>query len=240
MQLLVLTLAAPMASFGFAPGNAERGTSDRPGRSALLGLAGAALGFERADEARQAALCGSFSTASRTLRAGTLLRDFHTYQSVPRAKGRFRTRRLALASGEATTSITRRDYRVDGLWQAAYISKPTASLSLEDLQQAFKSPKFTLFAGRKSCTLSMPLGAQLVEEPTLHEAFLAHAVAHALPMAHEKDLIATDDADLLPLSYLGGNQPIQHNRRMDSPISRKSWQFAVSDEWVYLPSQPGD
>ena len=53
---LAIVLAAPLASFGEEPGNAYRGTADRPTRSALIGLAGAALGIDRADGAGQKAL----------------------------------------------------------------------------------------------------------------------------------------------------------------------------------------
>jgi CRISPR system Cascade subunit CasD len=60
---LVVLIAAPLASFGEEPGNVRRGTADRPTRSALLGLAGAALGIERADQQSQDRLSASFLTA---------------------------------------------------------------------------------------------------------------------------------------------------------------------------------
>ena len=58
---LVVVLAAPLASFGENAGNVRRGTADRPTRSALIGLAGAALGVERADSTGQQKLVDSFS-----------------------------------------------------------------------------------------------------------------------------------------------------------------------------------
>ena len=78
-EWLIVTLAAPLASFGEEAGNVRRSTADRPTRSALLGIAGAALGIERFDANRQRDLFASFRVATRTLRNGTLVVDFHTY-----------------------------------------------------------------------------------------------------------------------------------------------------------------
>ncbi len=93
MTRLVVLIAAPLASFGEEPGNARRGTADRPSRSALLGLPGAALGITRDDAEGQKALRDSFLTATRTLRAGELLADFHTFQSLPTARAPWRPAR---------------------------------------------------------------------------------------------------------------------------------------------------
>ena len=57
MNWLVILIAAPLASFGEEPGNARRGSSDRPTRSALLGLAGAALGDRRESTPKGKARC---------------------------------------------------------------------------------------------------------------------------------------------------------------------------------------
>ncbi|MCB1508838.1 MAG: type I-E CRISPR-associated protein Cas5/CasD [Hyphomicrobiaceae bacterium] len=231
-SFLVITLAAPMASFGYAPGNVERVTAERPTRSALLGLAGAALGIARADEAGQAALRSGLSTASRTIRSGGLLRDYHTYQSVSRTKGRFRTRRDALAATEVQTSITLRDYRCDGFWQAAYAARPEGTIDLDVLRRAFLAPRYPLYAGRKACTLSWPLAPRLIEAETLQEAFAGHASGQAFPSPRQKVVIATDDASLLP-ALRQGDGGIRELGRTDEPESRIPWQFAASREWAF-------
>ena len=76
MNWLVVLIAAPLASFGEEPGNVRRGSADRPTRSALIGLAGAALGVEREDAEGQRALAASFLTATRTLSPGSAARRF--------------------------------------------------------------------------------------------------------------------------------------------------------------------
>jgi CRISPR system Cascade subunit CasD len=176
MNWLIILIAAPLASFGEEPGNASRGSSDRPTRSALLGLAGAALGIERADAAGQRALFSSLLTATRTLSPGAPLTDFHTFQSLPESAGRVATRADALARrAELETSITRRNYRSDGCWQAAYVARDGAVVSLQDLQQAFLRPRFALWAGRKSCPLAHPLAPTIVDTEDAETAFRSHA-----------------------------------------------------------------
>jgi CRISPR system Cascade subunit CasD len=230
---LVVTLAAPLASFGEAAGNSERGTADRPTRSALLGLAGAALGILRDDDKGNQQLTSSFSTSTRTINHGRLMKDFHTYQSVEQSKGRFSTRAKALAAVDPVTSITQREYRCDGHWQAAYRMKPDAALTLEDLKVAFLTPHFTLFLGRKSCPLAHPLDPKLMEAVNLAGAFEAHtpiAVGYGKAL-----LIATDErSDLIGINLS------QNHRRLDEPRDRKTWQFSARDEWTYAASRTAE
>lgn len=223
---LVVQLAAPLAAFGDAAGNVERKTLDRPTRSALLGLAGAAFGVERGDVDGNAALGASLSTATRTLNPGRLLRDFHTYQSVLRAKETYSTRADALARGTRNTSITRRDYRTGGLWLAAYALRPDASLTLAALRDAFLKPVFTLYLGRKACSLSLPLAPLCVEADDVEHAFAAYAEQWRLP---KTGLIATDDKVLLPSP---GNRLERHSIVRDDPGDRRAWQFSARTEFL--------
>lgn len=234
-EFLVVVLEAPLASFGEEAGNSQRGTVNRPSRSTLLGLAGAALGILRADAAGQRKLSDSFSTSTRTLSSGVLVRDYHTYQSVPQSRVQFATRREALASGEAVTSITEREYRCGGLWQAAYASRRDDGLGLEQLAQAFLAPRFALWLGRKSCPLSAPLSPRIILSETLSSAFDRHAEQERLLVSSGEGMISTDDNRLLP----GTNAPMRHNRRNDEPVSRSTWTFTSRDEWEFMTSPGG-
>lgn len=64
---LTPTLYAPFASFGGLAVGERRGCERQPTRSALIGLLGAALGIDRADEASQNALVGGYGVATQTL-----------------------------------------------------------------------------------------------------------------------------------------------------------------------------
>lgn len=223
-EWLIIHLAAPFASFGEAAGNARRGTADRPTRSALLGLAGAALGIDRADAEGQGALAAAFCVATRTLCAGTLMTDFHTYQSLPSSKGRPRTREMALAQpSDLATSITHREYRTDVRYQAAYRAVSGGHYSLQELKAGFEQPAYLLYLGRKSCPLSRPLTPQIVSGQTVVDAFNQHDDAGT-------GLVAVEDRDDLP------NASLRIRIRMDEPGDRQRWQFEQRREYECLPS----
>lgn len=241
---LVITLEAPLASFGEAAGNAQRGTAERPSRSALLGLAGAALGLRREDAAGQSRLFAGLRTASLSQRSGKLLTDFHTFQSLPSSAGAPRSRAAALAQHEElSTSITRREYRMDVRYLAGFTATDGVAegegIDLAALAEAFRRPRFTLWLGRKSCPLSHPLNPQVVPATDAAGAFLAYLEADPSllgTMPREAELAVETLGDLPP----GAAISRQHTRR-DDPQSRTSWQFASRSEYVTglsLPARP--
>jgi len=232
-RFLCIFLAGPLASFSESPGSSERLTFDRPTRSALLGLAGAALGIRRDQADRQKALSESFAIATRTLNRGRLLNDYHTYEGVQRrSKTVYRTRAQALASGEGNTQITRREYRSGGAWQAAYMEKPGAAIPLETLEAAFRTPFFTLWLGRKSCPLSHPLDPCIIEGASLGDVFAkAHQQARLpLPGKPSGGVIACEAAALLE----PGNAIVRRNVRHDDPINRAAWTFRAREEFEFM------
>ena len=161
---LVLLLAAPLASFGGYAGHERRGSGPVPMRSAVLGLMGAALGIDRSDTERQAAL-RAYSVAVQSFHRSTPLRDYHTVQTVPTAKVKrpaTRRRALARAGRDANTVITIRDYRCDVLIGVAIWGD--GRWALGDLADRLKRPRFPLYLGRKSCPLASPLNPKVVME----------------------------------------------------------------------------
>ena len=112
-----------------------------------------------------------FRTATRTLSAGSLMSDFHTFQSLPSAKGKPRTRADALYVKGLETSITRREYRMDVCYQAAYRAVSGGRYSLSELFAGFKRPAYVLYLGRKCCPLSYPLAPEIIEARSVLDAF---------------------------------------------------------------------
>lgn len=238
---LAVTLMAPLASFGERAGNVERSSADRPTRSALIGLAGAALGVRRNDREGQRQLAQSFRIATAGFDVGTLLADFHTYQSLPSSsRPAPRTRAEALTrKSELNTSITRREYRADVWHEAAYAAEPGARWTLDDLRQAFQTPCFMLFLGRKSCSLSAPLDPQLIEADDLRDLFEKRRQAlkwlepggplsrYPRNPARRVTVAAERPADFGP-----ANLTLRRHRRHDEPGDRQSWQFSARHEFV--------
>ena len=238
MRWLVITLAAPLASFAVAAGNVRRGSAGRPGRSVLLGLAGAALGVDRENVAGQAALTAGFFTATRTIRPGVPITDFHTFQSRSHAHGQAATRAAALARpGDLETSITRRDYRADGLWQAAYFCASGGEIALETLEGAFKRPEYMLWLGRKSCPLAHPLAPKIIEADDVADAFLGQALLAPAPERWVYDEVVSDelavDVRIVAAGWAKPPSSARSERRIDEPGDRVSWQFSERQEQVY-------
>lgn len=241
-EWLVICLRAPLASFGDNAGNAERDTSDLPTRSSLIGLAAAALGIEREDGPGQARLARGLVTAAGLYERGHPLTDFHTFQSLNQAGKGAATRAVALKkTAHLETSISRRHYRADGLWQAAYRLAATADdgVTLDALRQAFEAPRFTLYLGRKSCPLSHPLVPRILAADTVVTAFRAQFEAVSRTAARRRSrlqVVSVEQADDGPAS----NRTRVHTRHDDPRDRSKRWMFGDRPEWRFAiaPDNP--
>lgn len=216
---LVFSLVATLAANGDLAGFERRGTLAWPGRSAILGLLGAALGVRRDDAAGQAALA-PVQMAVAVHDEGLHLRDYHTVQSVRAATvKRPATRREALvrAGRHAETTITLRDYRMGVAYAVAVWGVPLASL-----EAALKRPAFTLYLGRKSCPLAAPPAPRIVD---------AHGPLEALESAQWPEFRTVPDASAVYSDIdLGGGL---RERRNDVPLDRGPWHFTGRDVHVW-------
>ncbi len=246
-DFLTFALVAPLASFGSLAVGERRQGWDRPGRSAVLGLVGACLGIERADEAGQAALAGEYGLALLCERPGLLLADYHTAQ-VPSAQRnrRFRTRaaELGVPKRELNTILTRRDYRT-GAWHLAalWLRDGQPRWPLEAIASAMRHPAFVPYLGRKSCPLGLPLAPQIATADDAPAALLGrHAsgpeaglrtrlLPESAGQPAPEPIIMLDAADLGP-----DDTPLRVEMRRDQPRSRRLWQFDVRREAV-LPAR---
>jgi CRISPR system Cascade subunit CasD len=215
-EFVVFTLAGAMGAFGDLAGHERRGSQLWPGRSAILGLIGAALGVRRDDTAGQSEL-GRWRMAVGTLSLGAPLRDFHTAQAVPTARIRCpNSRRAALAALTPADNavLTLRDYVTDCAFAVALWGGENA----ETLVQALRAPRFTPYLGRKSCPLSMPMAPSRV---TASSPVLALAEAERPRWAPHAALgaIACDEAPEFP--DLAG----MSESRWDEPADRTIWAF---------------
>lgn len=187
MRILAFRLFGPLAAWGTGEaGETDRPTADHPGRSAVVGLLGAALGLRRADEQAHADLAASFRLAVTAQGDRRVLRDYRTVQTVEpsrqQRKTGFVSRKHALATGDKVhTMITRRQYIQDGLWRVFLAPRPDAVYTPDDLVAALRRPLFELYLGRRDCPLALP------PDPQVHDADGIDALLTAYPALPEPD-----------------------------------------------------
>ncbi|WP_257291970.1 type I-E CRISPR-associated protein Cas5/CasD [Endozoicomonas sp. ONNA1] len=250
MNYLLFRLYGPMASWGEIALGENRHSATYPGKSAILGLLGAALGIRRDDETGQQALMHGYSLAVKQMAAGGFLRDYHTVQA-PKSGGKFayRTRRDEVVLGRERLGplLSSREYRTDALAVVAVKANEQARWSLQQLRDALLKPRFHLYLGRKACPLAAPLQPELITAGAFLQALDRY---QPKPLLRSKLEWVTDQRFLKPDStwyyYWQGEladfaapdrvplNQIQQLVRHDQPLSRQRWQFQPRKENLWL------
>jgi len=230
-DFLLFRLYGPLASWGTIAVGQERPSDAYPSRSALLGLLAAAMGVRRTEEAMHEQMAAAYGFAVRVDAPGSLLRDYHTAQVPPEQRGVVhRTRRDELCASSLNTILSSREYRCDAVYTVALWLRTGAPFTLDELADGLRKPKFTLYLGRKSCPLALPVQAHTVTAADLKTAF-----AQAR-FADEKDLPTTSDGqvwiywDTEDTAVAGDLAPMQTVTRHDRPLNRQRWQFGPRRE----------
>ena len=242
MRFLLFTLYAPMASFGEIAVGERRMSWARPGRSGVLGLAAAAMGIERTDEAGHRKLDGALHYAVRTDAPGRPLIDYHTAQTPRARKGRnFATRREELRAEGLNTVLSTREWRTDACFTVVLWPRRGHAVDLEEIASALRRPRFVLCVGRKSAPLGLPLRPEIVEA----ETFMAALVGRR-PNGEEQRVLQRVDNDGAGRGAIafdhdapGAPAEVRVERRRDAVASRARWQFADRLEGVVLPEGDG-
>lgn len=208
---LVFQLTAALGAMGELAGHERRGSLTWPGRSALIGLMGAAMGIRRDGDF---AALDTLSMAVAVFSAGGALRDYHTVETVPTAAvKRPQSRPAALAEAgrqKTNTTITLRDYRTGPLYGVAVWGG-----ALEPVRAALLRPVFTLYLGRKSCPLAAPLAPEIVDAASPEEAI----AALRLPEWRRDRTAAVMITD-------GHSEAARRETRHDIASDRRLWHFA--------------
>jgi CRISPR system Cascade subunit CasD len=223
---LTATLYAPLASFGGLAVGERRAAERYPTRSMLIGLLGAALGVDRADEPAQQALAAGYHFAVQIFAPGRPSTDYHTAQMPSRGKTRFATRREELAAPELNTVLTSRDYRSDFLAGLAIAAKADAPHTLAQIAAALGKPHYTLSFGRKSCPFGLPLSPAVGEFPHLRAA-LAAAWPPPELAPFLNSLRANPGQIIADTALVPPDESFMTEFVRDQPVSRRRWQFAL-------------
>lgn len=262
-EVLLFRLYAPLASFGTVAVGEQRPSQAHPGKSLVVGLLAAALGIRRDEEARLSQLTVGLGLAVLQLSGGDLLRDYHTAQvpsqsDLNKAPHFSRRDELRAAPKHAlNTILSSRDYRSEAInvvavWRRAGCDDAVPPLS--ELGRALEQPTFTLYIGRKSCPLSLPLAPKVIEAADIRAAFEAELADFESRWkvvrgsgASTRQLIPQrlgigrflgptptwmfwedgDSADPPP-----GLGALQTHTRHDAALSRRRWQFGARLEHV--------
>lgn len=208
---LVFTLTAALGSMGDLAGHERRGSLGWPGRSAIIGLLGAALGLRREDDF---SALEDLDIAVAVFDPGAAVRDYHTVETVPSAavkNANSRPEALRIAGKLKTnTTITLRDYRGGALYGVAVQGEGLAAL-----QTALERPILLTYLGRKSCPLAAPMASRIVSAAGPEQA-LAHV---QLPPWRAGAVARRMMVDAEP------GEP-HTEQRMDQAIDRRQWHFA--------------
>lgn len=233
-DFLLLTVYAPLVSWGEIAVGELRGSWDRPSRSALLGLVAAGLGIVREDQSAHDALEEGYGIAVRLDAPGVPLSDYHTAQTVAASTLRRNppaTRAALLRAGGRETILSRRVYRQDALATVAMWCRVQPRWSLQEIANALLRPGFALYAGRRSNPLGLPLRPEVVTAGTLASAFaqrdvlppeLPFIVRALRPKEGWGVEVAHDPCD----GFVSGLRPLRREIRRDSAPQRARWQFS--------------
>ncbi len=242
-DILTFTLAAPLGSMGSLAVGEQRGTWDRPARSAVLGLIAGCLGLLRTEEDEHAALSAGLGVAIRRLGgASALLTDYHTVQSSATRRGRAPATRREELAGERETILTRRDYRTDLCFTLAVWRRTDLRWSLAELAEALNRPIFIPNFGRKSCPLALPMAPRIIAAETI-EAALRQRDAQSKPPEQAALFPGTGTLwadvpgpDCPPLGV--PEAAAMTDQRRDAPGSRVRRQFYLRTECVAVWAAP--
>jgi CRISPR system Cascade subunit CasD len=224
---LLFRLYGPLAAWGDIAVGEYRPSFAHPSKSAIIGFLAAALGIRRDEEERQKSLAESCSFAVRVDSLGVLLRDYHTTQVPPARKGVVHyTRRSELSADDLSTILSSRDYRCDAAYTVSITVLDGSQYTVQQLADALAKPVFTLYLGRKSCPVSLPLQPQVVTAATLCDA-----LESVQPVEELSGIIQKGDAMIYWEDHsTSGLDRQQVITRRDEPRSRKRWQFSERRE----------
>ncbi|PID44746.1 MAG: type I-E CRISPR-associated protein Cas5/CasD [Proteobacteria bacterium] len=241
-EFLVFQLHGALASWGDIAVGEHRPSLGHPTKSALTGLLAAAIGIEREDDKDHLRLNQDYCFAVCVREPGEVLRDYHTVQ-VPGGKRSYAIRRdeLMFDKHNRNTILSQRDYRTDAWYQVAVACcADSPPYSLEALREKLLKPRFTLYLGRKSCPVSLPLFPQISTASSLKQAFDQY------PLGLEEETAANwidapkSKRTKLHRYYweagfseeaLSGLEATMRYPRRDQVHSRRRWQFSNRNEY---------
>lgn len=217
MSTLVLLLRGPMQSWGHDSRYTVRDTAQYPTKSGVLGLIAAAEGRRRSDPVEDLAM---LRFGVRVDQPGVAMKDFQTAIDWERGK---------------SMPLVSRYYLADAVFVAA-IEGPKSTL--KGIAQALKSPRYSLYLGRRSC----PANYDIVRG--LHDCSLEAALAQEEWHASSRD--RENRPSTVDLPVFRDAHPGEHGTPLrDVPVSfsqedrKYAWRVVVQEQFVTVDNPGG-
>lgn len=223
-RFLILKLDGVMQGWGGHTYEDWRPTELFPTRSGLLGLLGACLGIDRQDSGRLNALASSvlFTVQTEKKRAqpydnnleleSLRLCDYHTIKYARKVDG----------SENKNPVQSYRWYLFDAPFSIALEETANATIRLEEIANAVRSPVYTPSLGRRSCPLSRPL-LNVDEKP-----IEAKSAIEALQIKGSGALIYSETPDLMS----------EHKLRIrDVPLYGRIRRFTTREVFIHADKE---
>jgi len=253
IDYLVFRLYGTLASWGDIAVGEIRPSYRYPSKSAVIGLIAAALGFNR-DESKKQTELSKLLFSTRIDALGSPIDDYHTIQApseqaIKNDRGTpFWTRIDEIEAmkwrvmktrnnKEAGAVQSRRTYYCDSVYTVALSESRSAKISwgalklssIHELVSKIKYPEFTLYLGRKSCPLSIPMQPQITTAENCIEAFRLSK----FKFTEELSQIADNSNTVQYYSEEKLPDTLMKLTRRDQPVNRSTWQFTERDEYYY-------
>jgi CRISPR system Cascade subunit CasD len=229
---LVFTICAQLGAWG-APSTpsanqAMKPTDLHPGRSAVAGLLGAALGVDRE---RLGDLGAAIRIAVRTdVRPEPQpINDYHTIMPGIPPEGRERWSRLeetrrAMSGMVEGAILSSRAFWDTGVWTVAVHAAEGSGFEVGAMAAALREPRWPLYAGRKAFPLAWDVDPQVVEADGPVEALRGYRWLAERHPSLEDDLPEPNAQRPLhfDMDYPGAPPAIRMMPRTDVPVVRRT------------------
>lgn len=235
-KYLLFNLYGAMSSWGSIAVGETRPTDRYPSKSAVIGLMAAALGIRRCEEKKLLSLQQNLGFAVRLNSQAELIDDFHTAQvPIQRAlkKQPHFSRKDELQAQDLRTVLSNRQYCCDAFYTIILWHRSNQA-ELEKIADKLQHPTFTLYLGRKSCPLSLPIHPYFCTETNIESALEKYDKTSAAQYTNKllKTLLTENDSLYTDLDGKVHSAKHSHQiiRRNDHLINRKRWQYSERKE----------
>lgn len=235
-EYCVFRLYGPMASYGAVAVGENRHTYPHPSKSAVMGFIAGALGIRREDDSLLRNLSSGYGFSTLVNSTGIPIQDYHTVQAAPAVEVKrnphilTRKDELSIARNRIGTIISKRDYLCDLISTVCiWKRRDDAPYSVREIALAISNPVFVPYLGRKSCPISLPANAKVVDADSILEAFKSadfgdNEFLGSIARSGRSGMFWDEDG-------VSGLKAGELQVLRDNPLSRKRWQFSDRREY---------